>query len=355
MKLIMNAETPLHIGNGEILSPYSDYIYENGRVYYIDHNKLQSYIYSKENAEELMDRFINIVNIQTEKNTVDKYKLKDFLAENGINIEDYSSRITGASDELKNEEIHRAISTSNRPYVPGSSIKGAFRTALLYRHLLDKGCTATTDKKTYVGEDEFGSIDKDVLKFLHISDTLPLPYDNIEVVKTCRINISTGKATIPVIKEAIPGGTVLEFHLACTAKAKYHSLADRFEYLYEGGEKEVLVEVNNFYTEQLNREIDELCQKKHEKLDALINLYTGLYNKALQLKDTGEGAVLRLGSGKTFYDNSIASLFTPSQMMEIRSAAGYGNYSPFPSTRVVVLRNGIIQSVLGWVTVTVKE
>jgi len=50
--------TAVHIGSSEILSQYSDYVYDNGFIYYIDHELLINELAKKPNSEELLDRFI---------------------------------------------------------------------------------------------------------------------------------------------------------------------------------------------------------------------------------------------------------------------------------------------------------
>jgi CRISPR-associated protein Csm5 len=53
--------TPVNIGSGEVLSQFSDYVYEDGFVYYLDHDLMLKELLDKSNSEETIDKFVLIV------------------------------------------------------------------------------------------------------------------------------------------------------------------------------------------------------------------------------------------------------------------------------------------------------
>lgn len=132
IRLKLKTLSPVHIGSGEKITSYNDYIYDDGYVYYIDYDALEEYIMKQNNIDEIIDDFVNTVKIQASNNKKEKYKLKNFFEDNGLNYKDFSYNKLSANEEIT-EQINRAVCSGIRPYIPGSSIKGAIRTAFIYR------------------------------------------------------------------------------------------------------------------------------------------------------------------------------------------------------------------------------
>ncbi|MGM0369630.1 MAG: type III-A CRISPR-associated RAMP protein Csm5 [Bacillota bacterium] len=358
MQLTLKTITPLHVGSGEKLSPYSDYIYHQGQVYYVDHKKLENYFFKLENAQELIDDFVEIIGRQAGGNSKDRYKLKKFFDNNNLNFKQFTSKAVSATGKIKGEEIQRIMLTGNRPYVPGSTIKGAVRTALLYTHLKEDGYNLSKMNKGYMGEDVFGQYGDDILKFLHLSDSNPLSEDDLEVVKTYRVGIEKGDTKIPITREAINTGKRVEFKLQSKAKKNYHNLNRKFDYLYQDeasnsnqSEKEILTRINECYIELLEREINALEDNAAREFRNIINLYRSLQNQALEFKENKQGAIMRLGAGKTYFDNTVANLFSQRDLRVVKKRAGFGTDTPFPKTRTAISSEEEIKNVLGWVAV----
>jgi CRISPR type III-A-associated RAMP protein Csm5 len=358
--------SPLHIGNGEILSPYTDYIYDdkNGTIYVMDKRKIEAALFELENNETVLDEYINkLINI---RGGHVNYSLKQFLEEHQIDYKSLAKVIIKTNADIKFEEIHEQLKSASRPYIPGSSIKGAIRTALLFHHRKQSGYSIDQalvdlfgDKslkkdKAPNGEDIFGKTDKDILKFLHVSDTTFLKPNEVEVVKTFRFDLNKKSGTIPITLEVIPEGKKLEFRLQCKARSAYHSLEQPFSYLFEnqGGEKKILQLVNQFTKYFLESELRLLQKQKIKELDGLISFYERLLNTAEQFEKEQNGAVLRLGSGKTFLDNTITNLFSQDDLNQLRKKLRLGTYHPFPKTRSVIYQSNEYRSPLGWVYVS---
>ncbi|SDC25876.1 MULTISPECIES: type III-A CRISPR-associated RAMP protein Csm5 [unclassified Candidatus Frackibacter] len=357
MELTLQTITPVHIGSGESLSPYSDYIYQSGEVYYIDHQKLEEYLFNLEDATDLINQFVTIIKKQASGNSSDRYKLEDFFVNNSMRLRDFvSKKVTVSGGQIKGEEIQRTISTGNRPYIPGSTLKGAIRTALLYTHLKDDGYNfkRMNRNRSYIGEDLFDKSGNDIMNFLHLSDSEPLLNEEVEVVKTYRLDIKEGKDNIPITKEVIQSGLETNIHLQSKAQKGYHQLTNKFKYLYQNNENEILVRINKFYIDLLEKEIKEL-KASNGSFGMVISLYTELINEAQELMETKEGAILRLGAGKTFFENSIANLFSENELNRVRKDANLGNHDPFPKTRTVVSNDGKVKEVLGWVRLIKNE
>jgi len=129
--------SPLHIGNGNELTPVDIYP-GDGVVYVLDTKKLTA---------ELLERSVELEEIlQLLKNPPgDAYIWKEYLEEFGLNPGEYSLytlKVYGETGKTS-MQIKEFIKQNGVPYIPGSSVKGAVRTAVIYKVLRDCGDSTT--------------------------------------------------------------------------------------------------------------------------------------------------------------------------------------------------------------------
>ena len=147
--------SPVHIGSGETLKAF-EYLYDKGQetAYFLDEAKWIAFL----EQHQLMDafaRYLETVSRALEKKSPYKGQyVWEWLREKGITNEKIRSlgirqakavadTMQGKKDNL-NDIACQISMTDGRPYLPGSSLKGAMRTGILY-HLLQEN---TTLKKT---------------------------------------------------------------------------------------------------------------------------------------------------------------------------------------------------------------
>ncbi len=128
------ALSPLHIGSGEEIEVY-DYVITK-KLYKLDLNKLLSVLTPSE-CENVLKMLEN--NIVSYKNFLLKiFNEKDFLLPK---VSSFSILISKAVSDFYNEKSNDPMNllpvklfqrNFNGPYVPGSSLKGAIRTAILF-------------------------------------------------------------------------------------------------------------------------------------------------------------------------------------------------------------------------------
>jgi len=122
--------TPVFIGNdqGSELSPITDYVVKRDKLLLIDQNKFENLL--NENLE-ILDEFVFEV-----KNNTKNFDL-EFFIEKKLNIaaESLSREIFEVVGYLGKNSIKTFINSAGRPYIPGSTIKGAIRTAIIYNWL----------------------------------------------------------------------------------------------------------------------------------------------------------------------------------------------------------------------------
>ncbi|MFQ6071956.1 MAG: type III-A CRISPR-associated RAMP protein Csm5 [Methanosarcinales archaeon] len=129
MKLILDTVTPIHIGSGVEVDPF-EYVIDD-KFYKINLNKFIELLDEKDRNNFLDISAKNIVQTrQVIKNKANLYLVSEYTAKVSDEVRNiYNSKISDPRNEL---DIQTFIKSRNLSYVPGSSVKGAIRTALLY-------------------------------------------------------------------------------------------------------------------------------------------------------------------------------------------------------------------------------
>lgn len=353
MKINIETQSPVHIGKGEILSPYTDYVYKNGVVYYIDHNILENYFSTDINGEEIMDDFINIIKTQTKGNIQNKHKLGGFFEKHKLKLDDFSSYKTTSKEPIT-EEINVTASSKGSPYIPGSSLKGAIRNALLYNHKKDQDVNIHSMGRAYSGSDVFGNINNDVMKYLYVSDSKPFGEAGLEIIRLQRYDLIKRTGTIPTVSEAIKQFKNTDCRIQLKAREKIHNLDSKFKYLYDSEENKerLLYNINSFYIDCIEKEIERLSEYSSDTIKPILEFYNQLLEDAKILVKDKSGAILRIGAGKTYFENSIGNLFSEDQLREVFKNDKRINVKHFPKTRVITSNNySNLEVPMGWIKI----
>jgi CRISPR-associated protein Csm5 len=217
-KLTIEVLTPLHIGSGHKLWRDLDYVARNGRTWVINHETL---------LEATLDEY----------GTFDNRLLSRPIPEL-LRDEDYRPDSPYFRYIMPGMPVNRPLSEQikdvwGRPYLPGSSVKGALRTLLLW------GIFKANEEKGPLAYPAFSDLDdkdsrraaqrieikqfapkaknsrevpnKDVLRALQVGDSTPLTPDVLRVM-TARVypTGAKGKSGVDVDVEAIRVGSVFE-------------------------------------------------------------------------------------------------------------------------------------------------
>lgn len=141
-ELVLECLSPVHIGGGGELKAY-EYLYEKVKdmAYFVDEAKWVRFL----SERKLIDKFAKELTLhsgQYEKG----WGIWDWLVKNGAAAEEIRSlaarkarvRLSDAAGRDTLNDLHCHITQGDgRPYIPGSSIKGALRTGIL-RGLLER-------------------------------------------------------------------------------------------------------------------------------------------------------------------------------------------------------------------------
>lgn len=146
--VLVETLTPLHVGSGRMLQGNTEYLYfQNERmVAVVDEHKILGII-----GEENLDRWIDIIGRGD--------NLLDYLSKRrpGVKPSDTSRRllsVLGKRSPGGNQTIREQIFSGNgQPILPGSSLKGAIRTAVL-NALIRQNPTSARDIQSFKQVDE---------------------------------------------------------------------------------------------------------------------------------------------------------------------------------------------------------
>jgi CRISPR-associated protein Csm5 len=357
MQYHLEVKSPLYIGSGGTYSE-AEYIVKDQEVWRIEINVLFPQ-FSQFQQRELIDSLEN-----------PNFKLADFLQCNHTPLDRailYKVRYQGASPS---NEIYEFIKTKRRPYLPGSSLKGAIRTAVLYallgnRELEELGRILNDRNKRRLKRDVKQLLDRtfsrqsrktanyDLLKFLQISDTAPLANLKIYSVKSLEVTetrtfgwYGRGKAPLELFQECMDVGAKCsgEFHL--TYDSERHrslNLQDRAQFLEES---RLLEAIHTFSQDLIQYELG-FAAKYH------IPFLTRFYEQ-LARENSPKTPLLKLGGGAGFLATTVALKLKqdPALFEKVRQIKRGKSYRfEFPKTRRIAMGR---EMPLGWVKLVVS-
>ncbi len=191
MKITLTPRTPLHIGTGLVYHP-NEYIHgrasgEKRFIWRIDCASLARSFTVKQ-RDEFIQRMDDAASGLS-------FSLTEFIRNQELKPLPFRLyRLDNATGEPEPKEIREYIKTAGIPYIPGSSLKGAIRTALLWSHARKDAALIPSIRKelerkssrrdignAYVssvfslrqgGSGKFDPKD-DLLRFLQVSDCMP--------------------------------------------------------------------------------------------------------------------------------------------------------------------------------------
>lgn len=375
--------TPVHIGSGETLN-HIDGCYANGRWYHIDLNKV-------------LEHPATDINALTSEMSQRDFRWSDYFSRHNMDAADLSTYNILCTQSPETGDIREAIkSVDNRPYIPGSSIKGALRTALLSdlinsdenkklyndssKHLnreIDKGPPQRRRQENPARQIENLAFGKDpnhdLLRALQVSDTKPLESDELAIETAWTLTLNQNNK----LQQKIEGNTEYKNFVEVIQGVKTLTFTLKIDdMLFRDREKNYL----NFSNlqEKTLREIAEVCKFESKVLlqdeqaffgDFSFTEIANLYDKFINLNNSlKDGAfMLQIGWGTGYRANTVTASFTegeeaPVDLMKLRERYRLGRsrsnqrqpYDPreFPKTRRILYRGHNPIAPLGWVKIS---
>lgn len=191
--------SPLHIGNGRELMRGYDYVVHKGRTWRIDEDALLDAALGEGEFDDALLR----------RPAAELLRPDDFRPDSPL----FRYVVKGAPrSQERGARLREQIKDAfDRPYLPGSSLKGAFRTALFDRALaqnpraLDTGRLQDSRKwaaqpieRALLGRDP----NHDLLRALHVGDSVPLDPSQALSIENAQV-ITGGQPGSPIEVEAL--------------------------------------------------------------------------------------------------------------------------------------------------------
>jgi CRISPR-associated RAMP protein, csm5 family len=375
--------TPVCIGDGNKINSITDCIYDRNRVYYLNKQKIAERLAGN---EELMDRYMSGI-VSNMNNNRTEFDLKYFL-EKVLRLSQYdytlysierksktntsrSPYISGGKPQKQRKiEINTIIKNPDRnPYIPGTTLKGAIKTAFLYDWLLDKNNEWCKKYLQNMNNEEIEKALKEELEAefdsyqLGIHDSSMFDFEKkCKIIENKRLSIKTLKTEILQSWECILEDKTCETQIWDVRK-------DNKTYSWED-----ICRVVNRYTikqndreKQLLEEASENSNIKYEDEDMKYHLIEFYEDMKAEIKNNPDCLFMRIGSGKGYFYNSVAlALYDADDSRDKRNfkqlleKSDYdkkgkkkSNLNPdeFPITRFIELSDN---QPLGWVKLELK-
>ncbi len=381
-KYQLETVTPIHIGSGEILN-FMDGCFTNGRWYHID-------------LDKVLEHPTTDINALTSEMSQRDFRWQRYLQNYNTDLSELSSYSLPCQQSPEAGEIREAIkSIGNRPYIPGSSIKGALRTAFL-SHLIDADDTLFQNSLAHlqnltrqtargnprretpakkIEQDAFGKDpNHDLLRALQVSDTALLGSESLEIGTAWTVTLNQNAQLVQKIDN---GQEYKNFVQQIRSKQRLTFTLKVDELLFREREKTRL----RFDAQQAEMltDIAEVCRSETQALmeseQGFFDTYNfteiaDLYDALIRLNETLlEGAfLLQIGWGTGFHANTVTSAFTEFDeapgdlLMGLRERFELGKsrsnreqpYDPreFPKTRRILYHGQNPIAPLGWVKIS---
>ncbi len=352
-KLNITALTPILIGDeeGKNLSPTTDFVVKGGKALIINQNKLESLL---SEDMEILDEYVNSIKDGS-------FDLENFIKDKlNADIEELTSFKLSIEGSLGKNEVKSFINSLGKPFIPGSTIKGAVRTAVIYNFLREdfngkkivqklfdpqirinelesKNYLTSKEKKelknlSFLVEnlkqnrfnknnnysynyiyDELRIFKNQItghdFRHIQISDSQLLNSDNTKIIQLFRYYLTKDDTKTEPWAQVLEEKTTTDFNFKIEKNFKDPFLQTINTNTY----KEIFRMVNKFSLDALDFELERFNEyiangkgdkhKIEENLEGIINYYNELKEKIKFSRDNY--AVIRIGGGKTYFDNSI--------------------------------------------------
>lgn len=363
MKCTIETITPVHIGNDKEYGPSEYYLSKstNGDPILV---KIDVTKVFKSLSEEQKDDFIQHL-------TDPSFQLGDYLqnvlGQKPPQIKKYISVVRCKNPQI----IKEHIKTVDKTYIPGSSIKGAIRTAILHNIItyedIDKikdliqishhnNFVKWRDAQTFQNQlfanSRMNESYSSIFKFLQITDTTLAPFPSIYALISLKVGqnrsewYSRNGNIVFTYAETIGIGRKIDFEIDSTYNSLVHNklnLEDKVNYIKMDKIKEFLFKFSNDYiTHEIN-----FAQKYN--LEFLENFY-----KKLKEKNEPDSPLMRIGHGSGFLSVTIGLRLKeedPETYELVRKTFRRSYPFEFPKTRRLTTH----KTPIGWAKVIFNE
>ncbi len=324
---------PIHVGGGnDLLLDSLSYTVKTGWFYHINLDKMLSYFpkFAKEfiNLSEKGDSIIELRDLIA--NSFDDSKRDCWYFRAKVS-EELEALFKGKIGNLQNQLLVQCMMHSNnRAIIPGSSIKGAIRTAILNERINDGKNgqlkekivdhiynLREKDKAVYVEgqilmRDKF-DIKKDPFRGLKISDAI-LPEDSTEIVLVYNIKRNSDEKGIPMFVEVVQRDINFHFEMIVMDKEKLPKEIQP----YHISDEEVRNSCYEFYMNTFYDEIENFDYEENSRISKrYVEDFQKLCNEEMKYNDSS--TLIRIGRF-----SHVESMTYSGELFQTNYKNGYG-------------------------------
>ncbi|HJS18847.1 MAG TPA: type III-A CRISPR-associated RAMP protein Csm5 [Anaerolineales bacterium] len=362
--------SPLHIGTGHELMQNYDYAIHNGRTWRLD----EVAFHEAQNVEDpsVMRQLMTLPPAQL-------LRPEDFEDKEGRSFR-YVIRGTPRSQQAGSILREQIKTVDDEPYLPGSSLKGALRTALAWKGWEEKKLKPDRTKiderrPKFAARDYehalFGNDpNHDLFRALLIGDSTSSPADRLMLINV-RVMTSKGIGKdIPVEVEAIRPETVFNLPMKIDTRL-FSEWAHQRKDFKLGGNPDWLLKMTGTLREhalvRIQRQLSWFRNRES------VSLVSDFYSRLEKLSFSENQFIVHLGWGGGWDSKTLGSRLQDDSkffdwlvvqpklgMLRGKALANRKPGSPFPSTRRVAMKRGAdkeetVAAPLGWVLVELTE
>lgn len=306
--------SPIHIGNGQVFKPY-EYIFVKGRqpqIYFLDHTKWMQFLQHHDLIDDYADQVLKIRNLKLYGWLKSKRLGNPVSLISQISSESVPIYFTKESKQECNDIVRQVKTIHGIPYIPGSSLKGAIRSAILfhcirqhpeaYRRFWPKLCNLMSgtnrkaiqkvatqlERQTFSLLPQYTEVPNDalqsIMKGIAVSDALLTKNEkNTIILQKYDVSAIRGEGLkahpLPIFRECIPAGQKLHFSLTLdmeiVKQIGIHTADDIFQWLREYLTFGLTLEKRRFGREYQGEFVES------ELADILLGGGTGFFSKTV--------------------------------------------------------------------------
>ncbi len=296
-KLSIEGLSPLFIGSGKKYSQL-DYISAEEKIHILDFDKILSQV-----PDELIDDLTNDIN-ENFWNNKWQGNVEEFLNKYELKWRDFIEKSYELRGDIGDNEINQFIKTGDLIYIPGSSIKGAIRTAILFdileKHPREKERIIPRILSNFNHREIIRLIQSDgktdLLRALMVTDQkLKNHTSSIKVDKTTVYHLRNKQPTIPIFNEVLDKGFQSEG--AIKIHRKLVDSGKLISNYFDLNAEDLIKAINNFSKTIIDYELRIFKEQRDSNLEGLITFYQNLQAQINSLSDNE--CILRLGQGSS--------------------------------------------------------
>ncbi len=291
--LELESLSPIHIGSGDVYSQL-DYVSKNNKVFILDFDKILENL-ARESIDDLTYDILRNFDNNRWAGNVEK-----FFEKYGIHWKKFVEREYDLVGEIGKNEIKRFICSGRGAYIPGSSLKGAIKTAVFFSILKNnkkireniiknlKWDWNDKEIKNLVSPNSF----KDLFRAFQISDSQTI--ENIKIAVSRVYHFEKKRFDTSIVYQI---ADKFNTNITCKIDRKLIETNQLKKENFNLTKENIFKACNDFSKEIIKYELEKLDKVDDRKLSKINEFYRKLEEKT---KNLGQNeCLLRVGQGSS--------------------------------------------------------